>query len=224
MIHRYKFFIKSCGFPLLIVGCLLISSTSVFAQTSPTRSGIRPLRSDVGINGFTANFGGLAWFKNLSTDSLGHPTPLYFDGSKELEIVFHDVRMMSPRLGVGFQVLGSFFTNNNPAHGHSSFGLGSCGLGPMVRLYPFFTNRFQPYVQAKALFGDNMGVGKLDNTSNRANGFRLRLGLRAGFALRIINNFGLFASFGPDWESSALFKADAMAWQLNIGFDIYRFK
>jgi hypothetical protein len=203
----------NCIFSFLLCFFILLSFQTVHAQNS-----IRPLRSDVGINGFTANFNGLSSFHNLSNDTL------HYDGSRELEIVFHDIRMMSPRLGVGFQVLGSFYTNSHPAPGHSGFGFGGFGLGPMVRLYPFFTDRFQPYIQAKALLGDNMGVGKLNNTKHRGRGFRVRVGLRAGFAVRIINNFGLFVDAGPDWESSALFKADAMAWQINIGFDVYRFK
>jgi hypothetical protein len=197
---------------------MLLSFQAAQAQELQSQSGLKPLRSDVGINGFTANFSGLSSFHNLANDTL------HYDGSRELEIVFHDIRMMSPRLGVGFQVLGSFYTNSHPAPGHSGFGFGGFGLGPMVRLYPFFTDRFQPYIQAKALLGDNMGVGKLDNTKHRGRGFRIRLGLRAGFSVRIINNFGLFVDAGPDWESSALFKADAMAWQINIGFDVYRFR
>jgi hypothetical protein len=215
--HKYRsLFLNLSGIALLIAALSLIPVSFVSAQTAQSDVGLKPLRSDVGINGLTANFDGLARFKNL-----GHDT-LHFDNSAELEFVFHDVRMMSQRLGVGFQVLLGFFTNSTP--GKPGFGLGSWGLGPTVRLYPFRTNRVQPYVQAKALLGDNMGVGNLDNTMNRANGFRMRLGMRAGIALRIINSFGIFADVGPDWESSALFKADAMAWQLNIGIDLYRFK
>ncbi|HYW35234.1 MAG TPA: hypothetical protein VE868_07500 [Balneolaceae bacterium] len=207
---------KHFGLLLFLYGLCIVSVTPAFAQTGPPKKGIQPLRSDVGINGFTANFHGLSSFTNLENDTL------HTNGSANLEIVFHDVRMMSQRLGVGFQVLGSFYTNSNP--GHSQFGIKGWGAGPMVRVYPFFTNRFQPYAQAEALFGDNMGVGKLATTANRGKGFRVRLGMRAGFAYRIINNFGLFVEGGPDWESGALFKADARAWQLNIGFDIYRFK
>ncbi len=218
MRYFYRPLLKCSHISFLLGIFIFFTFQSIQAQDFQPHNGIKPLRSGVGINGFTANFSGLRSFHNLSNDTLS------YDGSRELEIVSHDIRMMSPRLGVGFQVLGSFYTNNNPAPGHSSFGFGGFGLGPMARLYPFFTDRFQPYIQAKALLGDNMGVGKLNNTKLRGRGFRMRLGLRAGFSVRIINNFGLFVDAGPDWESSALFKADAMTWQINIGFDIYRFK
>jgi hypothetical protein len=209
-------FLNLSGLSLLIIVFCLLPVHFVSAQTTHSKVGLKPLRSDVGINGLTANFHGLSSFKNLSNDTL------HFDNSAELEFVFHDVRMMSQRLGVGFQVLLSFFTNC--ASGQPGFGIGGWGLGPMARLYPFRTDRFQPYVQAKALLGDNMGVGELSNTIHRGHGFRMRLGMRAGFALRIINNFGFFVDAGPDWESGALFKADAMTWQINIGVDLYRFK
>jgi hypothetical protein len=217
MRNKYRpLFLNLSVISLLIIALCLLPAYFAFAQEAQSDVGIKPLRSDVGINGLTANFHGLSSFKNLSNDTL------HFDNSAELEFVFHDVRMISQRLGVGFQVLLSFFTNSTS--GQPDFGIGSWGLGPMVRLYPFRTNRIQPYVQAKALLGDNMGVGKLNNTINRGNGFRMRLGMRAGFAFRVINSFGFFVDGGPDWESGALFKADAMAWQLNIGVDLYRFK
>lgn len=188
-------------------------ATAQSSDTSPQNSQLRPLRSDVGINGLTANF---HWFSNFTY--MGSDT-LQNDGSSELEIVYRDVRMMSPRLGVGFQVLGSFYTNGR----NSSFGIGSWGLGPVFRAYPFKTNRFQPYVQANALFGKDLAVSKMANTLNGGKGFRMRLGLRAGLAYRITHKVGLFSEIGYDWESSSFFKADARALQFNLGIDLYLF-
>src|SRR5690625_732553 len=143
------------------------------------------------------------------------------DGSSELEIIFRNVRMMSPRVGVGYQVLGSFFVDNSGDQ--TNFGIGSWGLGPVLRAYPFKTNRFQPYVQANALLGNNMAVGKMANSRMGWDGFRGRLGLRAGIANRITNAVGFFVEAGPDWERARIFRSDARNLQVNIGIDFYRF-
>ncbi|MDZ7683455.1 MAG: hypothetical protein U5J63_17525 [Fodinibius sp.] len=171
------------------------------------------LRSDVGIHGLTANIHSFSNYSYLGNDTLST------DGSSELEFVYRDVRMVSERVGVGFQALTSFFVDGPNA----SFGVGSWGLGPIVRAYPLRTDQFQPYVQANALAGDNLAVSELANTATGGNGFRIRLGLRAGMAFRIIGDLGLFAEVGYDWESSRLFKADARALQANIGIDYYLF-
>jgi len=194
----------------------LVASQSAVAQSAENASQnnrFRQLRSDVGINGLTANFHFLSNFTYMGQDTL------QYDGSSELELVYRDVRMISPRMGVGYQVLGSFFTNGK----NSSFGIGSWGLGPVFRAYPFKTKRFQPYVQANALFGKDLAVSTLANTQNGGKGFRIRLGLRAGLAYRISHKVGLFSEIGYDWESSMLFKADARALQGNIGVDLYLF-
>ncbi|SHF19905.1 hypothetical protein SAMN05443144_10694 [Fodinibius roseus] len=193
----------------------LISATALQAQSPGDNAAIQPLRSDVGINGLTVNLHALGDYSYLGNDTL------QTDGSSELEFVFRNIRMMSPRVGVGFQVLGSFFVDNSGDE--SGFGLGSWGLGPMVRAYPFKTNRFQPYVQGKALFGNNMAVGELANTRTGGEGFRVRLGLRGGVAYRISNTLGFFVEVGPDWESGRIFRADARTMQVNVGIDLYRF-
>ncbi|HLR25175.1 MAG TPA: hypothetical protein VK112_04865 [Fodinibius sp.] len=208
-----NYFLNSAAILILTLAMVTLASQSTIAQSRD--SGIAPLRSDVGINGLTVNHHGLAKFTNLSNK------PPKFDGSSELEVVFRDVRMMSQRIGLGFQAMASFFTDG-PNDG-KSFGIGSWGIGPVVRAYPFKTNRFQPYVQANSLVGNNLGLGKLANMSNRGNGFRIRLGLRGGVAYRLSDSFGIFVEGGYDWESGALFKADARTLQLNIGIDLYRF-
>ena len=211
--NGHKFFTNAAGIVMLVIA-MVIPTQTLFAQSSED-VGVTPLRSDVGINGLTVNHHALSDFSNLSNDTL------QFDGSSELEIVFRDVRMMGSRVGIGFQALASVFTND--AEGEKSFGIGSWGIGPVLRAYPFKTDRFQPYVQANSLFGNNLAVSKLANTENRGDGFRIRLGLRGGVAYRFSDSFGIFVEGGYDWESSALFKADAQALQLNIGFDLYRF-
>lgn len=207
--------------------CLFI--TPVTAQNQD-KDQFQSLRSDVGIIGLKANIQSLNSFERLDTDSTS--TPLLEDGSTELEFVLRNVRMISPRLGVGFQVLTSFFVNGdvgetqpngeNISGDDPEFGIGSWGLGPVVRAYPFRTDRFQPYVEAEALFGNNLGVGDLAD-SQRQGGFRVRMGLRGGAAFRITNRLGLFIEAGPDWESGRIFKPDARTLQINFGIDIYRF-
>jgi hypothetical protein len=173
------------------------------------------LRSDVGINGLTANFHSLSSFTDIRPDSVQMNDTLRYDGTSELEIVLRDVRMMSPRLGVGFQIVTSFFTGN-------SFGIGSYGAGPVIRAYPFKTNRFQPYFQANALLGNNLAVGESANFQ-KDYGFRVRLGLRGGMAIRLNNSIGLFTEFGYDWESNKIFDPDSRVFQTNIGVDLYLF-
>lgn len=216
--HRGYSFFKSFGTLFLLAGMLFGGCLPALAQTPPDADGdgILPLRSDVGINGLKANFHWLSDFTYLKDDSLE------MDGSSELEIVFRDVRMLMPRVGVGFQVLTSFFVDG-PNDG-KSFGIGSWGLGPVVRGYPIKTDRFQPYFEASALFGNNMAVSTMANSKEGGDGFRVRLGLRGGLAVRLTNRFGFFIEGGPDWGSSRLFKADARAWQINFGIDVYRFK
>lgn len=208
----YAFLIVSA-----FVFCFIPQSS--LAQSEEHDDGIQSLRSDVGIIGLTANIHSLAQFDYINRDTSF--TAPQSDGSTELEFVLRDIRMISPRLGVGFQVLTSFFVNDE--EGEPSFGVSGWGLGPSVRAYPFKTDRFQPYVQANALFGNNMKAGKLANT-NAGGGFRVRMGLRAGAAYRITNGFGLFIEAGPDWESGRIFKPTVRTLQLNFGIDVYRFK
>lgn len=213
-----KVFVLFCR--ILSIALLTVLSfgsffSSVNAQTASQEDQLKLLRSDVGINGLTANFHWLSDFTYVGDDTLQN------DGSSELEFVFRDVRMMSPRVGVGFQILTSFFVDNSG--GNTNFGVGSWGLGPVVRGYPLRSERFQPYVQANALLGNNLAVSKLANTDTGGNGFRVRLGLRGGVAVRITNSIGIFTEAGYDWESSKLFEADARAFQANIGVDLYLF-
>lgn len=202
----------------LLISLCCLSTQSLMAQSTDTNN-IKPLRSDVGIIGLTANFMSLNSFDRLDTDST--TTPLVNDGSSELEFKLRNVRMMSQRVGVGLQLLTSFFVND--AEGEPSFGIGSWGLGPVLRAYPFKTDRLQPYIQGDMLFGNNLGVGDLANTE-RQGGFRVRMSLRAGVAYRVNNSLGFFVEAGSDWESGRIFKPDARALQLNFGIDLYRFK
>jgi len=198
---------------LVTIGIISQPAAAQSMESNSTDDGFESLRSDVGIHGLTANFHFLSDFTYLGNDTL------QTDGSSELEFVYRDVRMISQRLGVGFQVLTSFFVDSPDA----SFGVGSWGAGPVVRAYPLKTDRFQPYVQLNSLFGNNLALSTLADTENSADGFRVRLGLRGGFALRLSNSLGLFTEVGYDWESSRLFKADARAFQANIGIDYYLF-
>lgn len=178
----------------------------------PANDPLLSLRSDVGILGLTANLDWWNKFYFMDSDTLK------FDTNHEVEIVFRDVRMVSEKLGIGFMVMGGFFIDG------SDFGIGSWGLGPVIRGYPFKTDRILPYLQAQALLGNMMGIGKLSDTINEANGFRARVGLKAGLGLRVTNNFGFFVEFGPSWEGNRIFKADSRVWQFNFGIDLYRFK
>lgn len=201
---------------ILSIGIIGICIQPATAQSSDSsQNNLKQLRSDVGINGITANFHALSDLNYLGNDTL------QYDGSSELEIVLRDVRMMMPQLGVGFQIVTSFFVDNSG--NNSNFGIGSWGAGPVVRYYPFRTNRVQPYVQANSLFGKDLAVSTLANTESGGDGFRVRLGLRGGLAIRLNNTIGLFTEVGYDWESSRIFKADARALQANIGFDLYLF-
>jgi hypothetical protein len=174
---------------------------------------IKPLRADVGILGLTANFKWLNDFHYMGNKVLEE------GDNSELEIEFRDVRTMSPRTAIGFQIMTSFFA------GGSDFGVGSWGLGPVFRVHPLALKleRWQPYIQGDALFGNNMALGELSDTRNGGDGFRVRLGLRGGLAYRFTNELGIFIEGGPDWESSRFFKSDARAWQINFGIDLYRF-
>lgn len=206
---------KFFAFAFIIILSISFLSQSAVAQSNPSsgNNSLDQLRSDVGIHGLTVNVHGLSDATYLGNDTLS------FDGSSELEFVYRDVRMMSQRLGVGFQILTSFFQDAP----ESNFGVGSWGIGPIIRAYPFRTDRFQPYVQFNVLAGKNFAVGELANTTDTFDGFRMRLGLRAGTALRITNRLGVFGEVGYDWGSGAFFKADARALQANFGIDYYLF-
>ena len=202
------------GIALIAFFALGLAFQPAVAQSDmSSQDEIKPLRSDVGLHGLTAN---LHWLNDVTYK--GNDT-LRTDGSSELEFVYRNVRMMMPRLGVGFQVLTSFYVDGP----ESSFGVGSWGVGPVIRAYPFKTDRFQPYVQLNSLFGNNMALGNLANTQSFGDGFRVRFGARAGIAFRLTNSIGIFTEVGYDWESGRIFKADARALQANIGFDFYMF-
>lgn len=206
-------FIYTLTLILTFVGLATLPLMGQEVDSQIDNDSILPLRSDVGIVGLTANLDWWNKFYYMQSD-----TTLTGVSNHEVEIVFRDVRMLTQRLGVGFMVMGSFFADG------SDFGIGGWGLGPVIRAYPFRTDQFLPYLQAQALLGNNMGIGELADTRNEGKGFRVRLAIKAGLAVRFSNNFGIFVEFGPAWGSSSLFKADARVWQLNIGFDLYRFK
>lgn len=199
---------KTAGF--FVIGIVLFSFFALPAAAQSDQ--FEGLRSDVGIHGLTANIHQFGNFTYKGTDTL------QTDGSSELEFVYRNVRMMSPRVGVGYQVLTSFFVDGP----NSSFGVGSWGAGPVLRGYPFKTDRFQPYAQLNSLIGNNLGLGRLANT-DQADGIRIRLGVRAGAAFHITNKLGIFGEVGYDWESSTLFKAEARKLQVNLGVDLYLF-
>lgn len=208
-------------YKFLALAVLILCSVGMLAQPAAAQTDdlssqdnqFESLRSDVGIHGLTAN---IHWLNDVTYK--GNDT-LRADGSSELEFVYRNVRMMSQRLGVGYQVVTSFFVNGD----ESDFGVGSWGAGPVVRAYPFKTDQVQPYVQLNSLFGNNLGLGVLANTQEAADGFRVRFGLRGGVAVRLTNSVGLFTEVGYDWESSRIFRADARALQANIGIDFYLF-
>ena len=206
-----KKILLSLALTVLITGVLSSVAYAQAGEAGQQSQQIKPLRSDVGIIGLTANFKWLNDFEYSGNDMLES------DSNTELEIKIRNVRTMSPKAAVGYQILTSFYA------GDSDFGIGSWGLGPVVRGYPFESDQWQPYLQADALFGNNMALGELADTKTGGDGFRVRLGLRGGLALRLNNNFGLFVEAGRDWESSRLFRADAKAWQINFGIDLYRF-
>ncbi len=215
---KKKVFVRSCK--ILTSALLLVLSVSVISnivnaqtQNAADNNGIRPLNYDVGIHGLTAN---THWLSDLHYK--GNNDSLSYDGSSELEFVYRNVRTMFPRLGVGYQVVTSFFTNSEDA----DFGIGSWGVGPIVRGYPFRTERLQPYVQLNTLFGNNLAMGTLSNTTNDY-GFRVRFGLRAGMAIRLTNTLGIFTEVGYDWESNRIFRSDSRNLQANIGIDYYLF-
>ncbi|MGK7369186.1 MAG: hypothetical protein ACNS64_03135 [Candidatus Halalkalibacterium sp. M3_1C_030] len=197
----------------LMAGFLTSAAYAQGVESMEQSQEIKPLRTDVGILGLTANFKWLNDFHYMGNKVLEEGE------NTELEIEFRDVRTMSPRTAIGFQVMTSFFA------GGSDFGVGSWGVGPVFRVHPLALqlDRWQPYIQGDALFGNNMALGELSDTRNGGDGFRVRLGLRGGLAYRFTNEFGIFLEGGPDWEGSRFFKADARAWQINFGFDVYRF-
>ncbi len=194
---------------------VIISGTlfNVVKAQSEDENGIQPLDYDVGIHGLTVNTHFLS-----DLHYKGNADSLTFDGSSELEFVYRNVRTMFPRLGVGYQIVTSFFTDGENA----DFGVGSWGAGPIVRAYPFKTDRLQPYVQLNSLFGNNLAMGTLANT-DKDYGFRVRLGMRAGLAIRLTNTLGIFTEVGYDWESNRIFKSDSRNLQANIGIDYYLF-
>lgn len=205
-------------FKILATALLVVfSSTLIFntasAQSQENDNELKPLRHDVGIHGLTAN---THWLSDLHYK--GNPDSISVDGSSELEFVYRNVRTMFPRFGVGFQVVTSFFTDGENA----DFGIGSWGAGPIIRGYPFKTDRLQPYVQLNSLFGNNLALGTLANT-DKDTGFRVRLGMRTGVAVRISNSIGLFTEVGYDWESNRFFKSDSRNLQANVGIDFYIF-
>lgn len=204
-------FMRNTLSSLLVIIFVAGAGSSLAQSDSGNSNGFKSLRSDVGIIGLTANF---RWLND--SHYMGNRR-LQPDSNDELEIIFRNVRTISPRAGVGFQVLTSFFA------GDSDFGIGSWGIGPVVRGYALERDQWQPYFEADMLLGNNLALGDLADTRNSRDGFRVRLGLRAGVTYRINNKFGFFVEGGPDWESSRIFRSDARAWQLNFGLDLYRF-
>lgn len=203
--------IKKFSLLILVMG---FTVSPVLAQNSDSENTTinKPLRSDVGIVGITANFNGLSDFTYTGQQALQKANGSVF------EIELRDVRTMSPHLGVGFEILGSFITG-----GSKGFALDGWGAGPVVRAYPFETPTWQPYGEMDLIIGHELGLGKLSKTKNGGQGFRSRRGIRVGLAYRFQNNYGFFVEGGYEWEGDRLFHTDAKALQLNFGFDLYLF-
>lgn len=214
-----KLYSVTTGNKIFLSLALLFMVTGILSSTAHAQSvesedrsqQLKPLRSDVGINGLTANF---RFLNDFTYEGDG---TLESDSNTELEFKFRNVRTMSSRAAIGYQILASFFA------GDSDFGIGSWGLGPVLRGYIIESDQWHSYLQADALFGNNMALGDLADTKTGGDGFRVRLALRSGLAYRLNNNLGLFFEAGREWESSRIFKADANAWQFNLGIDLYLF-
>ena len=198
----------------LLTLMVIFVSSSLVAQNSNSENASKnkPLRSDVGIVGITVNLNSLNNFTYKGNQ------PLQRNDGSTFEIELRNVRTMTPHLGIGFEILGSFVTG-----GTRGFAIDGWGIGPVLRAYPFETATLQPYGELDMLLGNDMGLSELANTNNGGKGFRSRRGVRLGLAYRFQNKYGFFVEGGYEWEGDRLFHTDARALQFNFGFDLYLF-
>lgn len=135
-----------------------------------------------------------------------------------LDIEFRNLRFTGKHFGWGIQALGELFMSGT----FGNVGLGTIGLGPVLRGYPWLNDRWHSYIQGGFLIGYDLALGDAIG-ANRSEGMRYRTGLRAGANYRVSNAFGIFLETGPDWEADDNFSFDSRAWQFNIGIQLFRF-
>lgn len=201
------------GFKLLgIVGIAILSlsviTSPVKAQESPENEQLKSFRSDVGIVGLAAN---LQWYNYYSIfgDEMNSNT--------ELELQFRNIRMISSHVGIGYKALGNVYMTGF----FEAAGVGSAGIGPMLRYYPLENTRWQPYLQGSGLIAYNLALA--DALGANDEGVRFRTAMRAGLTYRVSNAFGIFLEAGPTWEYEPSFTLDSRALQIEIGIELFRF-
>lgn len=199
---------------LLLGGLLLFSVFQVTAQEQASKSSgaeIRPLQQGTRI-----------W---AGTAALSRQTT-YFPGTEGarknvqtlLDVQLRWLRFTGPYFGWGLQGVGELFMSGT--FGYVS--LGTLGVGPVLRGYPWQNKRWQTYLQGGLLAGYDLALGDALG-ANSGQGMRYRPGLRAGLTYRVSNAFGIYLETGPDWEADEAFQFDSRAWRLNIGIELFRF-
>lgn len=200
---------KTLGIIAIAVFSLLMLSSPLQAQELPQKEQLKPLKSDVGIVGFTAD---LHWYNYASTGNNTY-------SATKLELEFRNVRLMSSHVGIGFKLFGSISMNGF----FEGVSYGESGIGPVLRYYPLESKRWQPYFQADALLGYKLTLAGAPEYANNDNGIRYRTSLQAGFTYRVSNAFGIFFEVGPAWDYGGGFDLDTRAVQANIGIELFRF-
>lgn len=135
-----------------------------------------------------------------------------------LDIEFRWLRHTSRNFGWGVQGFGELFMSGT----FGNVALGTLGVGPVLRGYPWQSNRWQTYLQANFLAGYDMALADAIG-ANRSEGMRYRPGLQAGISRRLSNTLGLYLEAGPVWEADETFQFDSRGIQLDLGIQLFRF-
>ncbi len=192
---------------------ILFITSSLAAQNIRNRqhSQLKSLHSGVKIYGFTGN---LFWhtFYASAAD--------YFKkrSQTELQVQFRNIYLLGAHVGIGYKVLATAFMEGFFKGG----GVGGIGGGPIVRIYPLKSGRWQPYLQTGFIAGYDLALSDVAGVE-QYNGVRYRTGLRAGLNYRFTNAFGIFFEIGPEWEYAQGLNLDSHSLQINIGIELFRF-
>lgn len=206
-------FFRICFAMLLVLGFIFNSTTFVQAQTpeQKKKTKIQPLSDNTRIWTGTA---GLRWYNFYVPATNG----VEEESNTELNLEFRHIWIEGVDFGWGLQGITQVYMSG----AFGNIGLGSIGVGPLARGYPWQIDHWQFYLQGGMLAGYELALADAGG-ADLSDSMKYRFGLRAGMTHRLSNAFGIYFEIGPDWETESDFGFGSRALQVDIGIQLFRF-
>jgi hypothetical protein len=203
----------------LTLGAIILFLTHPLAAQntqSYSASQLQPLRSGVKLYDFAGNLQWQTYYSPSLNSNLQEYLKIYTQSM--VQVQFRQLFLLNAHVGVGYRVFGTAYVEGF----FNGFGTGGAVAGPVLRVYPLKTTRWQPYLQAGFIGGYDLGLSDAAGIEHYK-GASYRSGLRAGLNYRFTNAFSLFLEIGPEWEYDSSFQLDAHALQIDVGIELFQF-